>query len=69
MSRESHDSESGEIAPGVYYGGRGLGGEYYFKNEYDVDSLWVHNGTTQVWTPEELEAIAADMRRRRRERL
>ncbi len=58
-----------EIRPGLFYGGRGPGGECYHKDDDGLTtfSIWVREKDQQQWTPEDFEAIAADMRARANE--
>lgn len=57
-----------EIAPHLFYGGCGPGGEYYRREfpgtSIDSISIWVQEDDIQ-WEPEDFESIAADMRKRR----
>lgn len=57
--------EPKELRPGLLYGGRGPGGEYYSKDTgRDYGDVWVRESDRQVWTAEDFEAIAAHMRKR-----
>ena len=64
--------EHEELLPGLQYGGRGPGGEYYIKDmgRGVSDSIWIRESTNGrlLWTPEDFEAIAEDIRVRGRGR-
>ena len=52
-----------ELGNGVYYGGRGPGGEYYSAEVDDLssESLWVTQAGQNVWTLERLKLVVAHM--------
>lgn len=64
--RRTDNMDHVEIVPGVYYGGSGPGGEYYYIDcdNDETESIWVRDEKMQIWTPEILEAIVTDMRTR-----
>jgi len=62
-----------ELLPDLTYDGSGPGGENYSKQwgEWETATIWTlercGGELVGVWSPEELEAIAADMRLRNSE--
>lgn len=51
---------------GITYGGRGPGGEYYMKQIDDLScvAVWTESNDGEKFSADELEAIAADKRKR-----
>ena len=51
---------------GITYGGRGPGGEYYTKQIDDLScvAVWTESNDGEKFSADELEAIAADKRKR-----
>jgi len=60
-------SDGEELRPGVVYR-CGPGAELYSKqyNALESETIFLRHGEETVWTADDLEAIAADMRARQR---